>query len=119
MAILRIAGPQRQRLDTGPLFGYRMTQPAGSALELETQLLLAENLTLEALRRPKLRLKGARRPLRFQPTACSISLGADQRSPYLELRFTVPRGCYATSLLRELFADPASDHSVPGTSGGT
>jgi tRNA pseudouridine13 synthase len=91
---------------TGPLFGYRMTRPSGAPGEAEAQLLATEAITLEALRDPRLRLKGARRPLRFQPRDTSISLGADARGAYLELRFTLPRGCYATSLLRELFTTP-------------
>ena len=104
---------------TGPLFGYRMTWPSGAAAELEMQLLTAENLTLEVFRRPKLRIKGARRPLRFQASDCSISLGADAQGVYLELRFTLPRGCYATSLLRELFVNPATGGREVRSSGGT
>ena len=90
---------------TGPLYGYRMTQPEGSAGEFEAALLAEENLSPEAFRTDKLRIKGARRALRFKPDNSSIKLGADQRGAYLELKFSLPRGCYATSLLRELFVD--------------
>jgi tRNA(Glu) U13 pseudouridine synthase TruD len=41
--------------------------------------------------------------LRFPPEEAGVSLGADERGPYLELRFVLPRGCYATAVLRELF----------------
>ena len=91
---------------TGPLFGYRTSQPGGAAGEMEAQLLASEGLTQESFRSEKLRVKGTRRPLRFQPLDASIDLGADDDGPYLELRFSLPRGCYATSLLRELFVDP-------------
>ncbi len=92
---------------TGPLFGYRMTTPSGYAGEAEANLLSEEELTPDSFRSEQLRVKGARRPLRFQPTGTSIRLGADDRGPYLEPRFILPRGCYATSLLRELFTDQA------------
>jgi tRNA pseudouridine13 synthase len=96
---------------TGPLFGYRMTTPKGEPAEMEAELLASERLDPSALRSEHLRIKGARRPLRFQPRDASIRLGADARGTYLELRFELSSGCYATSLLRELFmdADAASD----------
>ena len=90
---------------TGPLFGYRMTQPVGIAGEFEAKVLANEGLSPESFRSEKLRVKGARRPLRFQPSECGAALGADERGAYLELRFALPRGCYATSLLRELFTE--------------
>lgn len=90
---------------SGPLFGYRMTTPQGAAAELEAGVLRAERLDREAFRGGPLRVKGARRPLRFQPAEAEIRLGADARGPYLELRFVLPRGCYATALLRELFRE--------------
>ncbi len=90
---------------TGPLFGYRMTEPAGDPGAMERALLGGEALSPESFRAGKLRVKGARRPLRFQPADASVQLGADADGPYLELRFTLPRGCYATALIRELFAD--------------
>ncbi len=88
---------------TGPLFGYRMTEPAGRPAELEQSIFTAEQLDPERLREGPARVKGGRRPLRFQPADAQVSLGADERGPYLELRFLLPRGSYATALLRELF----------------
>lgn len=90
---------------SGPLFGYRMTQPTGDAAEIEARLAAAESLSPQAFHLNRLRVKGGRRPLRFQPADAAIGLGADARGAYLQLRFTLPRGCYATSLLRELFVD--------------
>ena len=104
---------------TGPLYGYRMTQPKHRPGQTEARILAAEDLTSDSFRSKPLRLKGARRALRFQPTNAQISLGADQRGAYLELRFTLPRGCYATSLLRELFQEqrPVWDAAPVGISG--
>lgn len=101
---------------SGPLFGYRMTQPSRQPGALEAQVLAEEDLAPEAFRSDTLRLKGGRRPLRFPVQEASIRLGADGRGAYLELRFFLPRGCYATALLRELFAD---ETTVTGDDGGT
>ena len=88
---------------TGPLFGRRMTQPGGRAQVLETTIRAAEGLPAGAFDGPPYRAHGGRRPLRHRPGEPAASLGADERGPYLELRFVLPRGCYATALLRELF----------------
>lgn len=99
--------PRADRFDispTGPLFGYRMTAPGGRAAELEASVLASEGLNATDFQQPgRLRASGGRRPLRFRPEGAEVTLGADARGPYLELRFTLPRGCYATALLRELF----------------
>ncbi len=101
---------------TGPLFGYRMTEASGVPGALESQLLASEGLTTESFRTGSARVKGARRPLRFPiGDDATIALGADDRGPYLLLCFELPRGCYATSLLRELVDDVTSgtfEHEV-------
>lgn len=96
---------------TGPLFGYRMTEPTGEPGRLEADLLADEGLSPGAFRSGSLRVKGSRRPLRFQISAVQFSLGADNRGAYLELRFALPRGCYATALLRELFDVESADRA--------
>lgn len=90
---------------SGPLFGYRMTEPLGEPAAIEGQVLATQLLTRSAFRSGRLRVKGGRRPLRFQPAETQAELGADQRGPYLALRFVLPSGCYATALLRELLAE--------------
>lgn len=92
---------------TGPIFGYRMSEPSGKPGEIEQSVLEQEHLTRSAFRAKGLRLKGGRRALRFRPADARISLGAGEDDAYLELRFTLPKGCYATCLLRELFTTPA------------
>lgn len=91
---------------TGPLFGYRMSEPSGEPGEIEREILADEGLEPESFRGKGLHVKGGRRALRFRPQDAGIELGADERGAYLELRFTLPKGCYATGLLGELFAAP-------------
>ncbi len=88
---------------TGPLFGPRMSAPGGLPGELEQVVLSNEELPPDALARTNPRPHGGRRPLRFRPADAKLELGADDRGAYLELRFALARGCYATALLRELF----------------
>lgn len=103
---------------TGPLFGYRMTAPEGEPGRMEADLFAAEGLDLGGMRGAHLRIKGLRRPLRFQPREAGLSLGADERGPYLEVRFELPTGCYATSLLRELFVGELSSDGDARTGDG-
>ncbi len=102
---------------TGPLFGYRMTNPSGTAGEIEGEILAVDGLTAADFRNDRLRVKGARRPLRFGISDATVQLGADERGSYVALSFTLPRGCYATTLLRELFAAPAAE-AAAGAGGG-
>ena len=97
---------------SGPLFGYRMSKPNGRAGELEAAITAEEGLSERLFQAGRLRVKGARRPLRFQPDDPHIQLGADGRGAYLELSFLLPRGCYATALLRELFNEQPSKTAV-------
>jgi tRNA pseudouridine13 synthase len=94
---------------SGPVFGYRMTEPSGQPAELEAAILADEGLRKVTFREAPLQVKGSRRPLRFQPNNSATRLGADERGAYLEATFQLPRGCYATTLLRELFAGPTID----------
>jgi tRNA pseudouridine13 synthase len=111
-AVFRVRDPavEQPRADafeispTGPLFGYRMTQPDHQAGCIEADVLAAAAVTPEAFRGERLRVKGARRPLRFQPADVRLRVGSDARGEYVMLEFTLPRGCYATALLGELFA---------------
>jgi len=100
---------------TGPLFGYRMSWPAGEPGRMEAQLLAAEGLERDSFRRRGLRVKGGRRALRFRPLEAKAEVGADGHGAYLELRFTLPSGCYATSLLRELFAGQSTRAKIAGS----
>lgn len=106
---------------SGPIFGYRMTQAEGEQARIEALLLEQESVTFDDFKRNPLRIKGMRRAMRFRPESAQVRLGADGRGPYLELEFVLPAGCYATTLLRELFdvqqvGDDEADEGDPGES---
>jgi tRNA pseudouridine13 synthase len=98
--------PRAEKLEisaSGPLFGKRMSRPLGHAAEIESAVLAREGHAAEAFERPgPLQWQGGRRPLRFPLADCAASASEDEHGPFIELAFTLPPGCYATSVLREL-----------------
>ncbi len=88
---------------TGPLFGFRMTEPDGMPGEIEQKVLADQAMTADSFRPGRdMKFQGTRRPLRFRPESLEVEATEDRFGPYLELRFTLPSGCYATMLLREI-----------------
>jgi tRNA pseudouridine13 synthase len=82
---------------SGPLYGYKMTLAQGAPGEVEQRVLADQGLELDDWRLRGLKLKGARRPLRFPLR--EVELSVDEG---LLLSFALPPGCYATAVLREV-----------------
>jgi tRNA pseudouridine13 synthase len=103
---------------TGPLFGYRMSQPTGKAGEMEAAVLAEDGVTLEDFRQPGgMRIKGARRPLRVPLADVSAEAGADKHGEYIALRFFLPAGSYALCVVREICKSDAVAGSTSGEPG--
>lgn len=84
---------------SAPLYGYKVTLAQGQAGLLERALLDKERLQLESFRLPGgLGMEGERRPLRV-PLA---GAAARQEGDDLIVSFSLPKGSYATSVLREI-----------------
>jgi tRNA pseudouridine13 synthase len=88
---------------TGPLPGRGGMRPSGRAAEAESSALAAFGPLVEALAAAG--VEAARRPLRVPPAGLDWRLDGT----VLELSFSLPRGAYATALLRELIDAPADD----------
>jgi tRNA pseudouridine13 synthase len=86
---------QREITYTGPIYGARMRWASGEPGELEQSVLEAAEATTEMLRRA--RLDGSRRPARLFLDDLSI----EPHPKGLLFTFTLPKGAYATTLLRE------------------
>ncbi|SDL25945.1 tRNA pseudouridine13 synthase [Geoalkalibacter ferrihydriticus] len=99
---------------SGPLFGTKVRLATAQAGLLEESLLAEAGLNLESFRLPAgLTMEGERRPLRVplhQPAA--HPLDAD-----LEVTFSLPRGSYATSVIREIIKDGGCVAEEPGPGG--
>jgi len=95
---------------TGPIFGSHMKCPEQDAAEIE-QVIITDHAG-DILRSPdilkKENIKGARRPVRMRPENASLDSGTDALGEYLELRFELPSGSYATTLIREILKQEVS-----------
>jgi len=88
---------------TGPLFGERMSEPRGRPAEFEAQALASCGATREEFEREGwFRPSGGRRPLRFPLAGHAVSWESDEAGAHARVRFTLPKGCYATVVLREV-----------------
>jgi tRNA pseudouridine13 synthase len=88
---------------TGPLVGRRLPTPSADAGALEAAALEDAGFDPVELQSRALRpFTGRRRPLRFRVRELGLRPAEDDVGPYLELRFALPPGCYATAVLREL-----------------
>ncbi|MBN1655332.1 MAG: tRNA pseudouridine(13) synthase TruD [Deltaproteobacteria bacterium] len=83
---------------TGPIFGEKMRWPKGRARELEQATLNALGLSFDTLVRFKRYGAGSRRPARVRLREWNVSEEKDG----LLLSFQLPKGAYATAVLREL-----------------
>jgi len=94
--------PRADRLEispSAPLYGHKVKLSQGQAGILEESLLSKEKLTRDSFRLTRgLSLEGARRPLRV-PLGEATVVTDDS---HLILAFTLPKGSYATSVLREV-----------------
>lgn len=84
---------------SGPMFGCKMKQPQGRPLEIENEILEAAQIGLNDFDLAGgLRMEGERRPLRVPLDSPSFRLEGD----CLWIEFALPKGSYATSVLREI-----------------
>lgn len=87
---------------TGPMFGAKMRWPEREARAREERALAAAGLTDRHLADFVRDGEGTRRPLRVRPTDVAV----ETESPgVVALRFTLPKGAYATVVLREVTKD--------------
>jgi len=118
------AGARMQSFEispSGPMWGTGMIQAGGVVGEWEQQALLDEDLVeSDLLDGHRSHATGARRPLRVALRDPDISGGADEHGPFIRVAFGLPRGSFATVVLREMMKPEASqikilndDHKTP------
>jgi len=93
-----------QAMVSGPLFGFAMRKAKGLPGELEREILEEEGIGLEAFKRlPKpLKEPGGRRELLIRPLGLTYGYVPGKGMCF---RFFLPKGVYATSVLREIMKD--------------
>lgn len=84
----------------GPMFGHKLKPAAGEAAAREARLLEAAGLTLAGFERGGGEAEGTRRAARL-PVAPAL----EARPDGYQATFALPRGAYATVVMRELMKD--------------
>jgi tRNA pseudouridine13 synthase len=94
---------------SGPIFGSQMLLPEGPQRAIEEEVLAAEGLKRTDFHQlqPHLGLEGRRRPFRVPVGEVEWRLSGND----LYLKFFLPKGSYATTLLRELMKN---EEAAPG-----
>lgn len=87
---------------TGPMWGPEMMQAQGQVGRWELEGLAEFGVNLDMLNQSDLAATGTRRPLRIRMRNPDISGGADEHGPLVRLSFDLPRGSFATMVLREI-----------------
>jgi tRNA pseudouridine13 synthase len=100
---------------TGPIFGAKMMWPDADARARELSVLKRWGLTTDALESFARYGSGSRRVLRVRPTRWSITQLTDDA---LEFCFYVPKGVYATTLMREVMKAPDEPEGEHATANG-
>jgi tRNA pseudouridine13 synthase len=83
---------------TGPMFGPRMKESGGLQAQREARVLAVAELSAGAFAAGGDETAGTRRPLRIRPWEPRV----EEAPEGLRLSFGLPRGAYATALLREV-----------------
>lgn len=93
----------RQVSPSGPMWGVGMPKAAGKVVGWEQQALEDENVTESDLHNSQhSTTHGCRRPMRVSVRDPQVSGGADEHGPYIRMAFGLPRGSFATIVLREI-----------------
>jgi tRNA pseudouridine13 synthase len=93
-------GPRVERFEispAGPMFGHKLRPAEGEALAREERILAASGVGMADLARGGGEAEGTRRAARL-PVAIALEPAGDG----YRARFELPRGCYATVVMREL-----------------
>lgn len=93
---------------SGPLWGAEMKRAGGATGEAELAALAGMGVEPQHLEKFSSHLRGARRPMRVAVTDPEVEGGVDEHGAYVRLAFDLPRGAFATTVLREIIKpDPS------------
>jgi tRNA pseudouridine13 synthase len=96
----KVDGPRVERFEispAGPIFGHKLRPATSDALAREERILAAERVTLESFARGGGEAEGTRRAARLRVEIALEPIAGGYRAA-----FELPKGSYATVVLREL-----------------
>lgn len=100
---------------SGPMWGGGMKRAQGAIDEAELAALHNAGVTLEQVQtfsdRSRNLIQGERRPLRVPVIAPEYEGGLDEHGPYIRCAFELPKGSFATTVMREIMK-PQTDTPV-------
>lgn len=107
---------------SGPMWGPEMSRASGPVGEMEDRALLSTGVDHDRLElfwnKSRDAMVGQRRPLRVPIAFPDVEGGMDERGEYIKVRFELPRGAFATSVMQEIMKvelpEPEDDASEPG-----
>ena len=87
---------------TGPMWGRKMKKPSHDVEAAELEMMRGCELSPEDFKEGQDRPDGTRRSLRMMMTDVDVAGGVDEHGAYIKVAFELPRGGFATTVLREL-----------------
>lgn len=91
---------------SGPMWGDNLTRAAGAVDAAEVAALEQTGVSVDALRayasRHRGDIEGARKPLRVPLSLPDVEGGLDEHGAYIRCAFELPRGAFATVVMREV-----------------
>ncbi len=97
---------------SGPMWGTTMRKAGGEAARTELETLHAvgvDEAALERFSEAGGEIEGDRRPLRVPVIDPEVEGGADEHGTFVRCAFELPRGCFATSVMREIMGTDTPD----------
>ncbi len=94
---------------SGPLWGRKMDRAEGKIDELERAAAEQFGIGPELLQEGRDAPEGGRRPLRETIRDPEVDSGIDEHGGYIRVAFDLPRGIYATIVLRELMKNDGAE----------
>jgi tRNA pseudouridine13 synthase len=103
---------------SGPMWGVDMPRASGEPGRVELAALRASGVEeAQLMGAGDAAAEGARRPMRLPIKDADISGGGDEQGPYVRLAFELPRGAYATVVLREIMKTEPLEAPHPSQAG--
>ena len=99
---------------SGPMWGKGMLQAEAETAIAERDALEAMGIPIGAFISDGRSPEGARRPLRCPIRNSAIEAGVDEHGSYIRIAFDLPRGTYATIVLREIMKSDLRDAEDQG-----